>query len=202
MNQLPSLKVMACLADVGFTNYIDLLVYKLLLNYQKFNKNIEIDTIQFQKRINKLCQKYSLSEITAKRALKRLAKMGVVEIVYDLGFQQYVVKVKSLHDLLSQEGFKETDVIDEKSPEERNCEQTEKRGLEQQQQVRDRQKQTEADQLLRANGFKYHKRYLPLIAGYGIEAIKDSIEYFKKSRLNNEIANPAGWLRQCLRFDT
>ncbi|MDJ0572171.1 MAG: hypothetical protein QNJ53_24445 [Pleurocapsa sp. MO_192.B19] len=193
-NNLAPMRVYAHMADIGFTNFIDMFTYKLLDNYNKFNENLEIDVIQFQKRINKLCKVYRVTEITAKRAFKRLAKLGLVEIVYTLGFGKYVVKVKSFADILGHDDASKTDVIEEKSPEERNSEQTQKTRVKQQQLILTKQ-------ICQAEGLNYRlEKDWWEIASHGIEKIKATIKkMYERFNPRNPIYNPCGWFRTALR---
>ncbi len=63
----------------------------------------------------------------------------------------------------------------------------------------DQQQLIETNQVCLAVGIKYKKEDLPIIASFGIDAVKQAVNYFKKARLTSTIRNPAGWLRCCLR---
>ena len=186
---------MTGLADLGLKNFIDLLIYKLLANYRKFNQDLEIDVIQFQKRINKLCQKYSICEKTAQRAFERLVKMELVELVYTLGFGKHVVRVKSLHDLLGQDSSPETKVSqpDPENPNHSNAAQ--KSSVKQQQLI-------QVKQICQQAGINYRlEKDWWEIANHGIEKVKATIErmMLQISNPRNPIYNPCGWFKTALR---
>lgn len=186
---------MTGLADLGLKNFIDLIIYKLIINYRKFNQDLEIDIVQFQKRINKLCKKYSLCERTAKRAFQRLADAGLIEIVYTLGFGKFVIRVKFLHDLFGQDDPPETEMSSPKTLEQRNSEKNQKTGVKQQQLI-------QTKQICKSVGINYRlEKDWWEIASHGVEKLQSTIEVML-SQLSNPrtiIRNPCGWLKVALR---
>lgn len=196
--QLPSIGTFTGILDLGLTNIIDLFVYKLLTLPRKFNQQIKFNVPQTQKRINQLCEEYELCERTVKRVLQRIAKAGLIIVVYDLSFGEYVVEVKSLNELFGQKGRRQTDVsdvvVDENVDSEGDTEEKHPtRGIDQQQLIY-------ADQKCRSVGINYQKKDLWKIAKYPKEIINLAINCFKSSEQAEStfIRNPAGWLISCL----
>lgn len=62
----------------------------------------------------------------------------------------------------------------------------------------DQQQLIQVNRELLAEGIKYDRYSLPLIARYGVDAVKKSLTLFKRSKLTNHIPNPEGWIRRCL----
>ena len=193
-NQLPTIRVMAELWDLGLTEYIDLFVYKLLAARKKFNQQITIDRAQTHKRVKKLCQNQPV-ERTIERAFQRLAKVGLIEIVYKLGFGKLVVKVKSLNELVGQDSEAEPKVSNPEIPEPSNSKKNLKTGIKQQQLI-------EIKQICKDAGINYRldKDWWE-IASHGLEKVKATIEHMLTQTLNSRtvIRNPRGWFRSALR---
>lgn len=194
-NKLPNLDVMAKLADLGLTEYLDLFIYKFLACRNKFNQDITIERTEIWKRIHKLCQVFKPIEITIERAFKRLAKVGLIEIIYKLGFGKFVVKVKSLDDLVNHLNYSETEESDPQKPEPSNSKKNPKTGIKQQQLI-------EIKQICQDAGINYRldKDWWE-IANHGVEKVRATIEHMLNQSLNPRtvIRNRCGWFKVALR---
>ena len=190
---------MTGLLDLGLSNYIDLMVYKLLTLQRTFNQHLTIDTIALQKRINKLCKKYSLCARTSRRTIDRLAQVGLIKIVYNIGFGKFVIEVRSFDDLFGQDSDSETDVLNvvvaEKSPNSDTKGDSENKS---QKTAIDQQQLIFTDQITKSVGIVFQKRDIWKIAQYPKDEISRAIDYFKFSREKNDIPSPTGWLIRCL----
>ena len=68
---------------------------------------------------------------------------------------------------------------------------SERAGIEQQQLI-------DTARTCRSVGIKYDKSDLPIIAAFGVEAVKAAVEMYKIRSVTSKIKNPPGWLRRCL----
>ena len=161
---------------------------KLTLNFKKYNEEIGK---------NRLKGVYSKGHLFNVR--EQVLNSPIIKIleqhapyVYDIAILPFdeVQKIEQ-----TAENLNATDVVVEPRTQDRESDfgiEAEDNGIDQQQLIA-----TNKECL--AVGIKYKKEDLPIIASFGIDAVKQAVNYFKKARLTSTIRNPAGWLRCCLR---
>ncbi|MEL6493947.1 MAG: hypothetical protein AAFQ41_02330 [Cyanobacteria bacterium J06623_7] len=197
MNKLPKLEIFTVLLDLGITQLTDVLVYKMLCLRKKFRQQITVDAIALRKRITKLCKKFGVCDITVIRVLKRLAKAGLINIIYKIqGFGKYVIEVIPLHELTKHPNSDDTDlsnVVVASNPVTKAHKQ--KKGFGR---TIDQQQLINADRKCRSVGIIFQREDLPSVAKYPSDEIDKAIAYFKFSDEKNHISNPNGWLIKCL----
>ena len=197
--KLGSVNFLCGLLDLGINNTIDILIYCFIrLEKKGFEEDIVVDVIGTKKRILKLCRKYTLEEITVRRALDRLEKAGLIKIIYKLAFQKKVVHLLPFPGLENLDSDSSTDVsnvvVDENKDSESNTDNsTSEKAIDQQQLIY-------ADKKTRAAGIVIQKENLWKIAKHPKKLIDLAINAYKGAELSQSthIRNPAGWLISCL----
>jgi len=195
----PEIAYYITLLDLGITNVVDTLIYKFLVLRKKYRQPITVDAVALQKRINKLCKRFGICDRTAIRALKRLAKAGLINFVYDIrGFGKYVVEVIPLHEFAEHTDPNQTDVSDVVVAEsDCHTKDTDKKTLKN---AVDQQQLINADKLCRSAGVIFQRRNLWAIAKYPMDAIKRAIDHYRFARRRNDIPSPTGWLLRNLQY--
>lgn len=177
------------------------LILKFVYSGKKYYKDIRISLNELYKRVKKTCKEYKPCQRTFRRAFKKLVKAGLIELVYELGFGEYVIRVKPLREHFGQTEQPETEESEPQKPEPPNNKKNEKTADKQQQHI-DWRTLTETKKICMDAGLHYRlEKDIREIASHGREKLMATIRLYLKraSNLRNKIVNPCGWFRKALK---
>lgn len=195
-NKLPSIRVLAGLQDRGLAKSFDLLVYKFIETRRKFNQEIKIDSSKIYKQVRKACTKENIPvERTIVRAFYRLQEMGLLTIVYKLGFGTFVIKAISLDDFEDLYCRSVTAKSEPKKPKQRNTEKNQKTRVKQQQLIAIKQECQKV-----GINYRLEKDWWE-IANHGADKVRKTIQLMIRQLSNprTKIYNPCGWFKVALK---